>query len=236
VKIFCNSAESANQLILEAGHLKHLGSNLKIHKDIKAPSTCNRCQLYGHISAECSDESPICARCAGSHHATDCTSSTIKCTPCGSGTHQTNDASCPERKAREDVILTKSPEALSPYYITHEPWTWGLSNSDSNNHTNNHEPTSQEPNKNSSRPPNKRQRKGNNHTKGQQTTLFEGGIQHQQQLPTGSNNTPIGMKKNNDQENHTPTEQSSNAHGNAQPPNTPNTTPITQPTTSTTAQ
>ena len=33
---------------------------------------------------------------------------------------------CPERQKREDAILMKDPEALTPYYSTAERWTWGL--------------------------------------------------------------------------------------------------------------
>ena len=229
VKIFCSSANHANQLILEAGRFKHLGSNLRIHKDIKAPSTCNRCQTYGHISTGCPDESPTCARCAGSHHGTKCTSNAIKCTPCGSGTHQTNDENCPERKSRESAILNKNPETLSPYYTTYEPWTWGLNKTDSNHESPNQEPSKNTPSASAS---SMRQKKGNQQPKGkqgQQSTLFDGGIQRQQP-PTGPNSNPIGTKKNSEKGNPVPTDEHSSMPSNTQPPNTTTAFPQPQPT------
>ena len=229
VKIFCSSAKTANQLILEAGRFKHLGSNLRIHKDIKAPSTCNRCQTYGHISTGCPNESSTCARCASSHHATKCTSSTIKCTPCGSGTHQTNDERCPERTARENAILTKNPETLSPYYTTYEPWTWGLSKTEPSQESSNNEPSK---NTSSASTSNTCQKKGNQQPKGnqgQQSTLFDGGIRRQQ-APTGPNGNPTSMRKIDEQGNHAPTDEHSNTPSTAQPSNTSTALPQPQPT------
>ena len=122
VKIFCKTPETANQLIIEAGRFKHLGSNLRIHKDIKAPSPCNRCQRYGHISADCPETRSTCGKCAEEHRTHECQSSNSKCTPCGSTEHQTNDMHCPQRITRERAILAKNPEALSPYYSDSKNW------------------------------------------------------------------------------------------------------------------
>lgn len=67
MKIFCKSAKTANHLILGAGCFKHLGSNLRIHKDIKAPGTCNQCQKYSHISSQCPETNLTCTKCAENH-------------------------------------------------------------------------------------------------------------------------------------------------------------------------
>ena len=67
VKIHCKSAKDANTLILGSGHISHLGSQLHIHKDIRSPGTCNRCQKYGHIAPDCKEESPTCTKCREDH-------------------------------------------------------------------------------------------------------------------------------------------------------------------------
>src|SRR5258706_12552497 len=43
-KIYCKSAEVANTLILGSGRISHMGSQLRLHKDIRTPSTFVRCQ------------------------------------------------------------------------------------------------------------------------------------------------------------------------------------------------
>ena len=111
---------------MEDGQIKHLGSQLKTHKDIKTPSTCNCCQKYGHILAKCPDTSPTCANCTGQHSTASCTSSTTKCTPCGLPEHCTNSTRCPERYTCEEALMIKNPKALTPYYTMHEHWTWGI--------------------------------------------------------------------------------------------------------------
>ena len=126
LKILCTSPEAANSLILGSGQISHLGLQIRFHKDIKAPGTCNRCQEYGHTTSTCKAESSKCAKCGDPHFTSECHSQTTKCTPCGSNEHRTNDVKCPQRIAREDALLTKKPELLTPYYITAERWTWGL--------------------------------------------------------------------------------------------------------------
>ena len=229
IKIFCKSAETANQLIIDGGRFKHLDSSLRIHKDIKVPSPCHRCQNYGHISTECSTPNPTCAKCAESHPTTKCASTSTKCTPCGSVDHRTNDENCPERRSREQAILTNNPEALLPYYITHEQWTWGLHRSDPN--TSEAEIPPHNPNK--SGPSKSRTKKQTSNNQGHQSTLFDGGI-HRQQPSTGSNSTPIGTRKHTDQEDPTPADGECNDTSPNQLPNNPPPPPPLQQTQQTT--
>ena len=56
----------------------------------------------------------------------ECTTGRTKCTPCRSTDHQTNDEKCTERIEHENATIDKKPEALTPYYIMDERWTWGL--------------------------------------------------------------------------------------------------------------
>ena len=125
IKVFCKTPEAANSLIMSS--LQHLGSQLRTHKDIKVPSTCLKCQQYGHFTMNCAETLPTCGKCGNGHPTLECgTHTTPKCTPCGSNDHQTNDPACPERQNRENALLLKDPETLTPYYTTNERWTWGL--------------------------------------------------------------------------------------------------------------
>lgn len=96
IKIYCKSPKVANTLIM--GSPLHLGSQLRIHKDIKAPSTCLNCQQYSHYATNCKETSPTCGKCASTHTTAECKADETKCTPCGSDSHQTNNLSCPKRQ------------------------------------------------------------------------------------------------------------------------------------------
>ena len=184
IKIFCNTPESANALIM--GSPLHLGTQLRIHKDIRAPGTCLNCQLYGHYATNCKATSPTCSKCAGTHTTSECKTDGIKCTPCGSDSHQTNDPSCPERQNQENAILTKDIEALSPYYSTVECWTWSLS------HKDNTQPDvpSAPYRKTTHTAPFTCQAKQPQHHQVRQNTLFSSSI-HRQPAQTGANSIPI---------------------------------------------
>lgn len=185
IKIFCESPEATNALIMSSP--QHLGSQLRTHKDIRAPSTCLKCQQYGHFTPNCKETSPTCGKCSNNHSTLECKSAAIKCTPCRSADHQTNNLICPERQKQESTILMKDPEALTPYYSTTKWWTWGLS------HQNSMIPegittTPREPQHLTCcpKPPPKQMQPTSKH----QGTLLGSGSQH---LPvqTGANNIPI---------------------------------------------
>lgn len=174
-----------------------MGSQLRIHKDIRTPGTCNRCQKYGHIVPDCKDESPTCAKCGEDHRSMECTTGRTKCTPCGSEDHQTNDERCPKRIERENAAIDKKPEAHTPYYVTDERWTWGFPDNDLTNRNAVMERTQYE-----RRPPVINTRQGRNppQPRGratQQSTLISNGFQRKPLL-SGTNNTPLGRKAPND--------------------------------------
>ena len=197
IKIHCKNAEDANKLILGSGRISHMGSQLRLHKDIRTPGTCNQCQKYGHILPDCKDESPTCAKCGEGHRSMECTTGRTKCTPCGAEGHQTNDAKCPNRIERENAAINKKPEAHTPYYVTDERWTWGFPDGDTPNRIANAERTLHE-----RRMPviNTRQGRIPPQPRGrtiQQSTLINNGFQRLPLL-SGTNNTPLGRKAPND--------------------------------------
>ena len=199
LKIICNSAETANSLIMGSGRISHLGSQIQFHKDIKAPGTCSKCQEYGHSATNCKSENPACAKCGETHQTSECQTRTTKCTPCGSKKHQTNDVKCPERIAREEAILTKKPELLTPYYITAERWTWGLPSATptvtSEDAAHQHHRIFKNGN---------RQRHYDRGHPRRQRTLFNTGFQHGPMI-TGANNIPINPKKSSNDRPPSPT-------------------------------
>ena len=239
VKIFCTSAEAANKLLLAAGKFRHLGSYLRIHKDIREPCACNHCQRYGHFAKECIEDTPKCAKCAGEHITSKCTSTVFKCTPCNSNEHHTNSDKCPERKARETARLNKNPEAASPFYITEEPWTWGhlpppnSQHDNENNNTDTPTPRVRFPPRNTTRntrapaPTYTRNPSSsffnNRGTFGQQRTPTFASSQHrQQQQRTGSNTTPLGpTNPKTTNPNTNPPPNASPNHTQTNPPNNP---------------
>jgi hypothetical protein len=193
LKILCNSPEVANNLILGSGRISYLGSQLRFHKDIKAPGTCNRCQNYGHIAPNCKADSPTCTKCGNDHYTSTCQAPNKRCTPCGSEEHQSNDVKCPERIKREEALLIKNPELLTPYYITAERWTWGLPSDTIAPNATNFGPAQQGQRQTKSGP---RQRPDYEPSRGptkRQNTLFNSGF-NRQPTQTGSNNIPLGSK------------------------------------------
>jgi hypothetical protein len=124
LKILCSTPEAANTLITRPTYI--LGSHLSIQKDIKTPGVCNKCQQYSHIVRDCKEMKDTCGQCAGEHQTSLCINTTeCKCTPCGSTEHTTNHPECPVYQQHKTSMIDWDPEAMSPYYLTQEEWTWG---------------------------------------------------------------------------------------------------------------
>ena len=126
LKLLCTSAEAANSLILGSGRISHLGSQIQVSKDTKVPGACNHCQEYSHTVANCKSANLKCAKCGDTHFTSECQTQNTKCTPCGLVGHRTNSEECLKHIQRKTSIRAKKPELLTPYFITAEQWTWGL--------------------------------------------------------------------------------------------------------------
>jgi hypothetical protein len=125
LKIFCTNPEAANTLIKGLTYI--LGSRLSIQKDIRAPGVCNKCQMYGHIHRDCKATTETCGLCRKNHQTSTCREE--------EGTqmhpmwllrppHEPHEL--PVYRQHERLIIDRNPEAVSPYYLTNEEWTWGL--------------------------------------------------------------------------------------------------------------
>ena len=74
------------------------------------PVRCYRCQLYGHMAADCK-RTPVCPHCSGEHRGDECKNSK-KCPAC-SGSHSAYDPQCPAWVEETAVAKIKKQDQLS---------------------------------------------------------------------------------------------------------------------------
>ncbi|EIW87283.1 hypothetical protein CONPUDRAFT_38139, partial [Coniophora puteana RWD-64-598 SS2] len=119
--LHCRDPVTANSLILNGLALEH--TKLAARKDKKEPVRCAKCQLWGHIAANCLALRDTCAQCGDNHRSNSCTNqSKAHCASCNSDTHASWDRDCPvaDRKRRE--LDAKYPENALPLYSTAGNW------------------------------------------------------------------------------------------------------------------
>ena len=124
LKVQCANAETANYVLRERIRVEdHL---VNVHKDLRQPMRCAKCQGYGHFQDVCTNMER-CATCASdSHTAASCdNSNTPSCAACGDGSnHPATSPICPTFLAKQKTLLQRFPENTMPYYPTEERWTW----------------------------------------------------------------------------------------------------------------
>jgi len=126
LKVSCVNPDTANYLLKECICITdHLVS---VHKDIRQPIRCVKCQEYGHIKDACISIER-CATCASEFHSSsNCINSNCpKCVSCSDGsTHPSTSQTCPSFLRKCDALDSRFPENTMPYYPTKERWTWVL--------------------------------------------------------------------------------------------------------------
>jgi hypothetical protein len=124
LKVVCANPETGNLLLSQRIRVEeHL---VTVHKDLKQPVRCLRCQEYGHIRDSCTSIDR-CAICTSEFHAaTDCINKDRpKCVSCGDGsTHPSTSHTCPTYTRKLQELDARSPENAMPYFPTEESWTW----------------------------------------------------------------------------------------------------------------
>jgi hypothetical protein len=124
LKVQCANTETANYVLKECIRVEdHL---VNIHKDLRQPMRCIKCQDYGHFKDACTNVER-CATCASDAHTTArCSNSnTPSGATCGVGSnHPTTSPICPTFLAKQKVLLQCFPENSMLYYPTKEHWTW----------------------------------------------------------------------------------------------------------------
>jgi len=95
-----------------------------IHKDMKEPIRCAKCQRYGHIARNCRSTSDVCGTCTENHRTSHCNAfRTTRCVNCRSNNHTSWNRKCPEFLRRTEIINDKFPENKMPYFPTEAAWT-----------------------------------------------------------------------------------------------------------------
>ena len=124
LKVFCTNPKAANMFITERIHVdNHL---VNVHKNIKLPIRCVKCQEYGHTCDSCIGVEK-CANCASVSHPTSSYTNEAapSCVLCGIGLgHTSSSPKCPVFAKKCAALDDRSPENAMPYFPTNEVWTW----------------------------------------------------------------------------------------------------------------
>jgi len=119
--MFLNDPKAANKLI-QGGMYYDLGK-LQPLKNKREPLRCLKCQRWGHMAKNCTEEKDTCGTCGGEHCHTSCNSyRTLYCVNCRSPSHSSTDKECPEYKSQLKALNARTPENSMPYFPTEEPW------------------------------------------------------------------------------------------------------------------
>jgi hypothetical protein len=119
------SPSVANQLIRSG--ITICGARSSPTKLKHEPMQCLRCRGWGHLVAQCHNESETCGACGENHNTKDCSNpGNLCCTSCKSNTHASWDRNCPEFTRRCEAYNDKFPENKLPFFPTEEEWTLTL--------------------------------------------------------------------------------------------------------------
>ena len=127
LKVLCTNPEAANLFI--TGHIRVEDHIVTVHKDIRLPIRCVKCQEYGHTRDACAGVAR-CVNCSSeSHIAINCSNKRApSCVSCGPGsTHPSTAPSCPVFARKCASLEDWSPENTMPYFPTNEACTWATS-------------------------------------------------------------------------------------------------------------
>ena len=120
LKVMCTSPESANLFI--TGRIQIDDHLVTVHKDIKLPIRCLKCQEYGHTRDSCIGVER-CANCASINHSTfSCAhEGAPSCVSCGTGSmHASSSPNCPAFAKKCAALDERTPENTMPYFPTNE--------------------------------------------------------------------------------------------------------------------
>ena len=124
LKVFCANPKAANMFI--TGCIRVDDHLVTVHKDIRLPIRCIKCQEYGHMHDSCIRVEK-CATCASvSHPTSSCTNASAPlCMSCGTGLgHASSSPKCPVFVKKCAALDDRSPENAMDYFPTNEAWTW----------------------------------------------------------------------------------------------------------------
>lgn len=133
LRVFHKDAESANSILREGAQI--FNKRVEPKRPRKEPIRCLKCQRFGHERRDCRDDSPTCAKCAGSHDTNECKSprENYNCANCHRS-HASFNRDCAKfwEKCRE--MDQRCPENALAFYPTDEQWTWVIGDFSTNPH------------------------------------------------------------------------------------------------------
>lgn len=137
--------ETANKLIRNQLYIE--GKAIQVSKLLAEPRRCLKCQKAGtgHLAEKCPSEHNICGTCSENHRTMECKitqKTNMKCANCNESGHPAWDRMCPIFQEHLQKFNNSHPENKYKFYLTADPNTWDLldSNSRSSTQQSNYEP------------------------------------------------------------------------------------------------
>nr|GAT48526.1 predicted protein [Mycena chlorophos] len=114
--------EPANRFLAHGAYIE--GKRVRGRKYLPDPLRCLRCQKFGHVVANCNNETDVCARCGKEHRTSMCDAAEIEraCANCARGNdqdfvgHGAADRHCPAFQKALAALLGRSPDAKYTYF------------------------------------------------------------------------------------------------------------------------
>ena len=122
LKVARTNPDVANRLL--TGRIRVDDHLVTMHKDIRIPLRCIKCQEYGHTQDACIGVEK-CANCTTEFHQTaSCDKSPVfvSCRP--SSQHPSMSPMCPTFMQKCNALDQRFPKNSMPYFPSTESWTW----------------------------------------------------------------------------------------------------------------
>ena len=121
--MFHRDAASANSILKQGAHI--FNKRIEPKRPRKEPIRCLRCQKFGHERRACTSDNAYCGKCSGTHETDRCnvTREHAKCVNCLKS-HPSYDRECAKFWEKCRQMDQRCPENGLAFYPTDEPWTW----------------------------------------------------------------------------------------------------------------
>ena len=116
-------AASANSILKQGAHV--FNKRVEPKRPRKEPIRCLRCQKFGHERRTCTSDNAYCGKCSGTHETDTCniTREHAKCVNCLKN-HPSYDRECAKFWEKCQQMDQRCPENGLAFYPTDGPWTW----------------------------------------------------------------------------------------------------------------
>ena len=116
-------AASANSILKQGAYI--FNKRVEPKRPRKEPIRCLHCQRFGHERRACTSENAYCGKCSGTHETDSCnvTREHAKCVNCLKN-HPSYDRECAKFWEKCRQMDQRCPENGLAFYPTDDPWTW----------------------------------------------------------------------------------------------------------------